>query len=146
MCQSNGIWSGSSTTCPSKYCAQGQRQLSPPTHVCICILYSIYLWHYFILPHVVVSCNVPSTPSNGQHNYSRRSYGDRVTFSCNSGYLLTGSSSMTCQSNGHWSGTQPSCVSKWSELVKCSITVAAASSHRSGPHSVHIIESYFLSY
>ncbi|XP_054163367.1 P-selectin-like [Oppia nitens] len=37
--------------------------------------------------------------------------GNTCNFSCNSGYQLMGSSSLTCQSNGHWSGGTPVCSS-----------------------------------
>ena len=68
---------------------------------------------------------MPSAPSNGRHTYnnyySRRNYEDRITFSCNTGYRLRGSSSRTCQASGQWSGTRPTCVSKW--IVGCQCVV-----------------------
>ncbi|XP_066279079.1 E-selectin-like [Branchiostoma lanceolatum] len=38
--------------------------------------------------------------------------GCTVSFSCNPGYLLQGSTSRTCQVTQQWTGSQPSCISK----------------------------------
>ena len=35
--------------------------------------------------------------------------GDACSFTCNSGYELTGSDTRTCQSNGSWSGSDVMC-------------------------------------
>ena len=37
------------------------------------------------------------------------SYEDVCTFSCNTGYELSGSDTRTCQSNGSWSGIVTKC-------------------------------------
>ena len=37
------------------------------------------------------------------------SYEDNCSFTCNTGYELTGSDTRTCQSNRSWSGTDISC-------------------------------------
>jgi len=37
------------------------------------------------------------------------SYEDTCSFSCNTGYELTGSDTRTCQSNGNWSGNETMC-------------------------------------
>ena len=60
-----------------------------------------------------MDCGTPSSLSNGQRRYSSTTFGSRVTYTCNSGYLRTaGSSSRTCQSNGQWSGSHPTCTRK----------------------------------
>ena len=38
------------------------------------------------------------------------SYEDTCSFTCNSGYELTGSDTRTCQSNGSWNGTDGVCI------------------------------------
>ena len=38
------------------------------------------------------------------------SYEDTCSFTCNTGYELTGSGERTCQSNGNWSGSPMSCI------------------------------------
>ena len=35
--------------------------------------------------------------------------GDTCSFTCNTGYELTGSDTRTCQSNGSWSGSETMC-------------------------------------
>ena len=37
------------------------------------------------------------------------SYEDTCSFTCNTGYELTGSDIRTCQSDGSWNGTETSC-------------------------------------
>jgi len=39
------------------------------------------------------------------------SYEDTCSFTCNTGYELTGSDTRTCQSNGSWSGSDDLCKS-----------------------------------
>ncbi|XP_019614492.1 PREDICTED: E-selectin-like [Branchiostoma belcheri] len=54
-------------------------------------------------------CPVPTSPPNGAVSYSSRYDGDVATFSCDPGYNLVGSSTITCQSNLLWSGGPPTC-------------------------------------
>ena len=61
---------------------------------------------------VVVTCGLLPIPSNGRRSSSQRNYNVSVDLSCNTGYILRGNSSRTCQSTGQWSGTQPTCDSK----------------------------------
>ena len=39
----------------------------------------------------------------------RLSYEDTCSFTCNTGYELTGSDTRTCQSDGSWSGSDSEC-------------------------------------
>ena len=67
----------------------------------------------FFINYIAVNCGTPSSLSNGQRRYSSTTFGSRVTYTCNTGYLRTaGSSSRTCQSNGQWSGSHPTCTRK----------------------------------
>ncbi|XP_065903482.1 uncharacterized protein [Dysidea avara] len=61
-----------------------------------------------------IRCDILSTPSDGGMSCSSGRggvgyEGDTCSFTCNTGYELTGSDNRTCQSNGSWSGTQTSC-------------------------------------
>ena len=55
------------------------------------------------------SCGNPGTPENGQKTGNNYKYHDVVTFQCDEGHNLVGSSSRTCQTDGNWDGTQPTC-------------------------------------
>jgi len=78
VCQADGTWSGSKPVCLER------------------------------------SCGNPGVPSNGQKNSSSYQYGNSIKFECNVGYTLQGSAVRTCQNNGLWTGTQPTC-----EIVSC---------------------------
>ena len=54
-------------------------------------------------------CDDPVALSNGGKIHSGNLEGDTVTYFCNKRYRLSGDASRTCQSNGEWSGIQPSC-------------------------------------
>ena len=43
---------------------------------------------------------------------------DTCSFTCNTGYELTGSDTRTCQSNGSWSGTDVMCLGQCTLLIK----------------------------
>ena len=49
-----------------------------------------------------------SLGNDGVHPYE-----DTCSFTCNTGYELTGSNTRTCQSDGSWSGTQTICSRGW---------------------------------
>ena len=64
----------------------------------------------------IISVHCPSltNPSNGTITCSlgvdgAPSYEDTCSFTCNTGYELTGSDTRTCQSNGRWSGSDDVC-------------------------------------
>ena len=70
----------------------------------------------------IVFCPSLSDPSNGTMDCSLGgdgvpSYEDTCSFTCNTGYELTGSDTRTCQSDRSWSGSQVSCV-----IMKCPIS------------------------
>ena len=49
---------------------------------------------------------------NGRRNVSGYTEGHTVNYTCNTGYRLNGSSTLTCQPNGLWSANPPTCLSK----------------------------------
>ena len=64
---------------------------------------------------VKVQCPMLDTPMNGDVLCTLMggiisSYEDTCSFTCDTGYELTGSDSRTCQSNGNWSGTETTCT------------------------------------
>ena len=57
----------------------------------------------------VSDCGNPS-PANGQANTpDGTTYGSAATITCDSGYVLNGSSYLTCRNGSNWSDT-PTCV------------------------------------
>ena len=62
----------------------------------------------------VVPCPLLTDPNDGMINCSLGddgvpSYEDACSFTCNTGYELTGSDTRTCQSDRSWSGTNATC-------------------------------------
>ena len=62
-----------------------------------------------LIIHVAVQCNNLSDPDNGAVNTTGTKVGDTAMYSCDGGYELRGSSTLTCHSNGNWSGPPPTC-------------------------------------
>ena len=64
---------------------------------------------------LLVSCPSLDNPSNGVVSCSLGndgvpSYEDICSFTCDTGYELTGSDTRICQSNGSWSGSDVVCT------------------------------------
>ena len=67
-----------------------------------------------VITVVIVPCSNLTQPNNGMTNCSLGddgvpSYEDTCSFTCNTGYELTGSDTRTCQGNGSWSGSDVVC-------------------------------------
>ena len=63
----------------------------------------------------IVLCPSLSVPDNGEISCSLGddgvpSYQDTCTFTCDTGYELTGGRTRTCQSDGTWSGSDIMCT------------------------------------
>nr|XP_043882044.1 sushi domain-containing protein 2 isoform X1 [Solea senegalensis] len=58
----------------------------------------------------VVSCGWLPTPRNGKKNGTHYLAGDTLSFSCNEGYLLYGSTQRTCLYDRTWTGEQLYCL------------------------------------
>ena len=58
----------------------------------------------------VVDCNALTNPTNGQVSHTAgTTFGQTATYSCDTGYNLLGDSTRTCQADGVWSGSGPTC-------------------------------------
>ena len=88
-------------------------------HFCL----SFCLWYTYLhcsynerctctLPAAVSCGPAPDVPANGQRNGSDRIFKSTVTYSCNHGYTLNGSSRLTCTHLQLWSGKAPTCNRK----------------------------------
>lgn len=62
----------------------------------------------------LANCGTLVSPSNGTVALSASTYGAVATYSCSTGYSLSGSATRTCQSNSTWSGAAPTC-----SIVNC---------------------------
>ena len=67
-----------------------------------------------IIANSIVNCLILNMPTNGVISCSLRddgvySYEDTCSFTCNTGYELTGSNIRTCRSDGSWSGSDVVC-------------------------------------
>ncbi|XP_019626211.1 PREDICTED: uncharacterized protein LOC109471363 [Branchiostoma belcheri] len=77
-------------------------------------------------------CPTLTAPTNGVLSPTgAKSYQDRITFTCNSGYQLNGVSSVTCQADGSWSGRVPTCTASCPTLT-APLNGAVSST---GPHT-----------
>ncbi len=54
-------------------------------------------------------CPTLPDPANGNVSVQSRTVGGTATYTCSTGYNLSGSSTRTCQTNRAWSGTAPTC-------------------------------------
>ena len=57
-----------------------------------------------------VDCSTPKQPNHGTVSYDGTGYNMVVSYKCDEGYSLIGSSKRVCQSNGNWSGEEPVCA------------------------------------
>ena len=71
----------------------------------VCTLY------IYIHISTVVDCNALPDPTNGQVSITGTTFGETATYSCNTGYNLVGDNTRTCQADGMWSGSEPTCQS-----------------------------------
>lgn len=78
----------------------------------------VIFWILFVVLLAENSCGNPGTPTDGQKIGENYQYGDVVTFACNEGYNLVGSSSRTCKTDNNWDGTQPTCQSTYISLTE----------------------------
>jgi hypothetical protein len=60
----------------------------------------------------IVDCGALLNPTNGTVAVSASTFGSTATYSCSTGYQLSGAATRTCQASGAWSGSAPSCVSR----------------------------------
>ena len=70
---------------------------------------------YCLKESISVPCPSLTNPSNGMMACllgvdGTPSYEDTCSFTCNTGYELTGSDTRTCQSDGSWSDSESMCM------------------------------------
>ena len=67
--------------------------------------------------HAARNCGVLDIPVNGSITGSKTTFPSKLHFSCDDGFILRGSTTRQCLTDGTWSGNDTSCegkVSRWS--------------------------------
>ncbi|XP_028660616.2 LOW QUALITY PROTEIN: sushi, von Willebrand factor type A, EGF and pentraxin domain-containing protein 1 [Erpetoichthys calabaricus] len=97
-----GLVNGTDFTAGQKVyfsCKEGYHLIGA-THI-TCLEFGIWSEH---APHCqVVNCGKPTIPENAIMKGSDYTYGNKVIFSCNTGFVLMGQAEIICLANGSWS-------------------------------------------
>lgn len=73
----------------------------------------LVLIHYYCLYiHTAVVCPALSNPANGVVSVIDLTFNSVATYTCNSGYVISGVQQRTCLETGEWSGQEPTCIRK----------------------------------
>lgn len=136
VCQEDGGWNGTAPSCvPAECetppapeggwlnvtdsslgslvrygCEEGYELEGKPVRQCL----SGRLWTNDAPICRPVSCGDPGAIANGTTHGSYFVYPKVLRYECNTGFLLKGGDTITCQSNGKWDGEKP-----WCEPVSC---------------------------
>ena len=62
-------------------------------------------------------CGPLLVPMNGSSNGHETTFPNSISFSCDLGFVMIGSQTRKCQSNGRWSGNETSC--EGNSFVEC---------------------------
>jgi len=150
-CQADATWSGTAPTCsladcptapsPSNgsvtttgtkfgstatyACSTGYTLSSAATRSC----QADRTWSGNTPTCTVVDCgNAPDVGTSGSVVVTGTTYSSTATYTCKTGYSLTGTKMRTCQADGTWSGVPPACA-----LVSCSTPPTIANGSVSAP-------------
>ena len=78
------------------------------SHKSVCHVVSHFL--------AVMDCGLLTDPANGKVSHTAgTTFRQTATYSCDTGYILVGDSTRSCQATGLWSGSIPICV--WSGSI-----------------------------
>lgn len=66
-------------------------------------------WHGDLPSCSQIECDPPSNIEHGDYSGSSFYYGESVVYECNEGFVISGITSLECQSNGEWHPAVPSC-------------------------------------
>lgn len=101
-CSSDGTWSDTEPTCVGKLSNLSQTLLH----------------HALSFSAVVRDCGNLTDPENGSVDLSEgTSFGSLAIYDCDLGYSLEGPDTRTCQSDGEWSDTAPTCMRKYYRFI-----------------------------
>ncbi|XP_053405168.1 CUB and sushi domain-containing protein 1-like [Mercenaria mercenaria] len=130
-CQLDGTWTGSDPTCEPVDCGlltspengivtvSGLTYLNIATYSCLTgftltgsatrICMSDGNWNSSAPSCNPVDCGFLSNPENGTVSMSSSTYMSTATYSCLTGFSVTGSVTRICMSDGNWNSSAPSC-------------------------------------
>ncbi|KAF3691668.1 CUB and sushi domain-containing protein 3 CUB and sushi multiple domains protein 3 [Channa argus] len=80
-----------------------------PAHI-QCLPNGVWSWRNERPRCRIISCGDLPTPPNGKKIGTQTTFGASAIFSCNLGYVLTGSNVRECLLSGLWSGTETQCL------------------------------------
>ncbi|XP_031134127.1 CUB and sushi domain-containing protein 3-like isoform X1 [Sander lucioperca] len=80
-----------------------------PTHI-QCLANGVWSWRNERPRCRIISCGDLTTPPNGKKIGTQTTFGASAIFSCNLGYVLTGSTVRECLLSGLWSGMETHCL------------------------------------
>ncbi|XP_064387900.1 C4b-binding protein alpha chain-like [Halichondria panicea] len=104
----NGYVSSSTSFSATYSCNTGYRLSGFRTAICEMEEFDLFYWDS-IPTCIIVDCGPSPSISNGSPGTpTKTTFGGTGTYSCNTGYVLSGSSTVTCQASGSWS-TIPTC-------------------------------------
>uniref|UniRef100_G3NSP0 CUB and Sushi multiple domains 3a n=1 Tax=Gasterosteus aculeatus aculeatus TaxID=481459 RepID=G3NSP0_GASAC len=75
-----------------------------------CLANGVWSWRNERPRCRIISCGDVPTPSNGKRIGTQTTFGASAIFSCDLGYVLTGSTVRECLLSGLWSGTETHCL------------------------------------
>ena len=73
----------------------------------------MYIMYLFSFHSTAVDCGTLNATANGQVSHPNgTTFGQTATYSCDTGYDLLEDITRTCQADGVWSGSEPTCISE----------------------------------
>ncbi|XP_066265897.1 P-selectin-like [Branchiostoma lanceolatum] len=151
MCRGDGTWSGVVPTCTLVHCplltapsdgtVSGDNAYNDVLQFTCNAGYELQgsatsrcqadgTWSDIAPTCAAVECPTLEAPEHGELTGNRFYYPYEVRFACNSGYVLVGSSSLTCQHDARWSASVPTCT-----FVRCPDVTAPENGDMSGSNS-----------
>jgi hypothetical protein len=79
-----------------------------------------------------VDCGALTDPANGTVSAATTTFGATATYACSTGYTLSSAAPRSCQANGTWSGSAPSCA-----IVNCGALTNPANGSVSAPSTTY---------
>ncbi|KAI8514426.1 hypothetical protein Bbelb_070170 [Branchiostoma belcheri] len=96
-------------------------------------------FHFFYTSRTAGQCWDPGVPANGNRDInSNFTSGQTVRYTCMDGYQLWGTANITCQPNGTWIGSTPTCEGNHETMVGTVLRTPSLTlkSHYAGPRAL----------